>query len=85
MQQDIVFALRLFRKQPGLFGLAALGLAVAMGLSTSVFGIVNGNFLRGSGARHPESVFAANLRGGLWLPSSWESPRSDHWQYSYLS
>lgn len=85
MRQDIVFALRLFRRQPGLFGTAAVGLALAIALGTSIFGVVNGGFLRGSGARHPESLFLVQLSGGLWLPGTGSSPIAGHWQYSYLT
>ncbi len=49
MRQDVVFALRLFRKQPGLFGMAVVGLAVAMALSTAIFGVVDAAALRGNG------------------------------------
>lgn len=49
MRQDIVFALRLFRRQPGFFGTAVVGLAIAMALSTAIFGVVDSAVLRGNG------------------------------------
>lgn len=63
MRQDLRFALRVFHRQRGVFALAILGLAAAIGLSTAMFTVVNAAYLRGSGLPHPEQVFQVELRG----------------------
>lgn len=45
--QDLVISLRLIRKRPGTSVLAALALALGIGLTTTMFSIVQGAFLRG--------------------------------------
>jgi predicted permease len=81
MRQDVVFALRLFRRQPGLFGVAIAGLAIAIGLSAAIFSIVNGAFLHGSGISD-DSVFQAKLTVGPWSRTSGNtSPFLGNWAY----
>jgi predicted permease len=81
MRQDIVFALRLFRRQPGLFGTAVVGLAVAIGLSTAIGSIVNGAFLRGSGIAD-STVAQAKLTVGPWQRTTGgTSPTLGNWAY----
>ena len=45
--QDLVIGLRMLRKRPGTSVLAALALALGIGLTTTMFSIVQGAFLRG--------------------------------------
>lgn len=82
MRQDLVFALRLFRRQPGLFGVAIAGLAIAIGLSAAIFSIVNGAYLRGDGITDPD-VRHAYLRAGIWrrTPGGNQSPRGGDWAF----
>jgi predicted permease len=56
MRQDLRYALRLFRKQPGPVAIAVLGLAVAIGVVTTMFSLVNATMLRPFGMDDPESV-----------------------------
>jgi predicted permease len=57
--RDLVFALRMLRRRPGLFGLSVTGLALAIGVSTAVFGLVTAAALRPSGLSDPASVVSA--------------------------
>ena len=56
-RHDVVFALRLFRRQPVTFGIAVAGLALAIGLTTTVFSVVNAMLLRPLGVASPETLF----------------------------
>jgi predicted permease len=56
MLQDLRFALRLFRTHPTAVGIAIGGLAVAIGVVTAVFSIVNATMLRPYGMDDPSSV-----------------------------
>ncbi|HYT77469.1 MAG TPA: hypothetical protein VEL79_22135 [Vicinamibacterales bacterium] len=55
MKQDVLFAVRLFRRRPSLFGLTIAGLTVAIGISTAVFSMVN-------------AVAFASHPGASWRP-----------------
>ena len=63
MLQDIGFAARLFRRQPGLFGLTVAGLALAIGISTAVFSTVKAVAFGGYGISDPGSVYRVALDG----------------------
>ena len=54
--RDIVFAMRLFKRQPVSVGLTVAGLALAIGIVTAVFTLVNAAALRGFGITDPDSV-----------------------------
>ncbi len=47
LRKDVVFGLRMLRKRPGTTALAVTALALGIGLTTTMFSIVNGAFLRG--------------------------------------
>ena len=56
MLRDLRFGLRLFRKHPGPVGVSIGGLALAIGVVTSVFSLVNAAMLRPYGMDEPSSV-----------------------------
>jgi predicted permease len=56
MLQDLRFALRLFRRHPAPIAIAIGGLALAIGVVTSAFSIVNATMLRPYGMDDPASV-----------------------------
>ena len=56
MFQDLRFGLRLFRKHPLPVGLATVGLALAIGVVTAVFSLVNATMLRPFQMDEPSSV-----------------------------
>ena len=47
--RDLTYAVRLFRHSPGVVTVTVAGLGLAIGVSTSVFSIVNSAALRPSG------------------------------------
>jgi putative ABC transport system permease protein len=60
--QDIVFALRLFRRQPASLLLAIAGLALAIGITTAMFSVVNAIAFRGVGVEDADSVVRVEWR-----------------------
>jgi predicted permease len=57
LRQDVSYAVRLFRQTPGLVTVAVAGLAVAIGISTSIFSIVNGLAFKPTGIEDPATAF----------------------------
>jgi putative ABC transport system permease protein len=80
--QDVVFAARLFRRQPVLFGLTVAGLAVAMGITTATFGIVRRVAFAGYGVSSPESVVRVASIGGPFTRTTGNSPYQGNWAFS---
>ena len=70
MRQDIRFAVRAFRRQPALYSTAALGLALAIGISTAIFSLVNVSAIRGFGVRDPATAFVISLDNALRSPEN---------------
>ena len=64
MRHDLIFALRLFRRQPLLVALTVAGLAVAIGISGAMFGVVRAVEFGDYGIRQPESVYRIALPDG---------------------
>jgi putative ABC transport system permease protein len=69
---DIVFATRLFRREPALFSLTVAGVALAIGITTSVFSLVDAVANRSFGIPDPASGYRVNFaygpsgNGGPW-------------------
>jgi predicted permease len=55
--QDLRFAVRMLKKNPGLTIVAVLTLAVAIGANAVVFSVMNGLFLRALNVPQPESLY----------------------------
>ena len=72
--QDVAFAVRLLRKQPALSAVAAVSLAVGIGLNTALFALVDATLLRRLAVDRPEQlvdVYASNAGGYGWYGSSY--------------
>ena len=54
MGRDLVYALRLFARQPITMGITVLGLGLAIGVSGSIFTLMNAALLRSDGVRDSE-------------------------------
>src|SRR5436309_1518544 len=71
LRQDLRFGLRMFLKKPGLSAVALLTLAVGIGTTTAVFGLVDHVLLKMLPVKDPEQlVLFANV-GGLNTPFSY--------------
>jgi predicted permease len=83
VMSDVAFALRLFRREPGLFAATIAGLAIAIGVSAAVFSLVRAVEYRTLGVAARESVVQMALSG---IPSSTKmtgnSPFSGNWPHS---
>src|SRR5688572_13912080 len=74
--QDLRFGLRLFRKHPLPVGLALAGLALAIGVVTAVFSLVNATMLRPFGMDDPSTVVQVTRPWhGERFVSSWSYAR----------
>ena len=64
---DLRYGLRLFRKHPAVIGAAVAGLALAIGVGTSVFTLLNATVMRPYGMDDPSSVVRVQMRlkGGV--------------------
>src|ERR1041385_7656965 len=63
MMTDLRFALRQLRKSPGFTFLAVITLTLGIGLSTSIFSLINDLFLKGLPFQEPERVLHILTKG----------------------
>jgi hypothetical protein len=87
MAQDIIFGLRLFRRQPVVFGMTVAGLALAIGISTTVFSVMNAVAFRGYGIADEGSLYRVSMRSGLGEPTAGtgNSPMEGNWSYGHFT
>ena len=63
IRQDVRYGLRVLARNPGLTTMAALTLALGIGLNTAIFSMVNALVLRPLPVRHPEQIYTFSARG----------------------
>ncbi len=79
MMQDFRQALRLWRRNPRFFAVAALTLALGMAATTAVFSVVHGILLRPFAYRQPDRLAVVWERNqGRGLPRMFASPPNFH-------
>ncbi len=74
VHQDVVYALRLIRKHPALSAVAAVSLAIGIGLNTALFALLDGTILRRLPVDRPEQlvdVYTSDVDGFSWYGSSY--------------
>src|SRR4051812_30236251 len=75
LSQDIVYALRVFRKAPGVTATIILSLAIGIGANTAIFSVVDALLLRPLPYPHADRLAVLWLRSpGLGIPQDWPSP-----------
>jgi hypothetical protein len=76
--QDLAYGLRVFRRSPGPVAITIAGLALAIGVSTAVFGLLNATLLMPLGVSDPDSVVRVHR--------AWSGGVSHGWAYAeYLT
>ena len=74
LRQDVTFALRLIRKHPALSAVAAISLAIGIGLNTALFALLDATILRRLPVDRPEQlvdVYTSDVDGFSWYGSSY--------------
>lgn len=74
LHRDVASALRLMRKHPALSAIAAVSLAVGIGLNTALFALVDATLMRRLPVDRPEQlvdVYASETDGFAWHGSSY--------------
>ncbi len=82
LTQDIRFALRTFRKNPGFTAVALLTLALGIGANTAIFSVVNAVLIRALPYEQPESlvVLWGNVQRGVVERRASSYPDAADWR-----
>ncbi len=78
--QDLTYAGRMCRRNPGVVAVAVAGLGIAIGFSTSIFSIVNGIALKPSGIEDPSSVVRIYRGSEGGYSSTWQYLEFEHFR-----
>ena len=78
--QDLTYAGRMCRRNPGVVVAAVAGLGIAIGVSTSIFSIVNGIALKPSGIDDPSSVLRIYRGSEGGYSSTWQFSEFEHFR-----
>jgi len=83
MLQDLRFALRMLRKQPGFSLIAILTLALGIGATAAVFSLIQGVLLTPPPYRDPQQLVlipAARVDGRAAAPRGWPAAQWTEWR-----
>ncbi len=82
LRQDVLFAVRLFRKTPLISAVALLSLALGIGANTAIFSLIDAVLLRMLPVQHPEELVQVSFRSprsrdprGTFTNPFWEQLR----------
>jgi len=81
MTHDILFAFRLFRRHPGLYGVTIAGLAVAIAVSAAMFSVVRAVAFGGEGIPASQDVHRVSLMSPTFTRVTWTSPTLGEWAF----
>ena len=65
MLEDLRYGVRMLVRQPGVTLVAALSLAIGIGATTTVFGLLNAMLLRPLPVRDPATLVSVNKPAGI--------------------
>src|SRR5687768_3978619 len=71
VRQDLIYAIRLLRRSPGVVMIAVLGLGVTIGVSTAVFSLLNAVAFRPTGIVDPSSTVRVLRKDQNGMSTSW--------------
>ena len=71
IRQDLAYGLRLLRRSPAVVVAAVAGLGLAIGVSTSVFSLVNAAALRPTGIEHPDTLVRVSRLHAQGMGTGW--------------
>jgi predicted permease len=78
LHRDLVYALRMLRRNPAFTATAILSLALGIGANTAIFGIIDALILRPLPVSHPEQLVILNSLQGMPFQSWRELRRQSH-------
>jgi predicted permease len=85
MTQDLVFAVRLLRRHPAMFGITIAGLAVAIGVTTAALSVAKSIASTGYGAAESTMVYKVSLTSGVFRKVTGNSPFQGQWAFDDFS
>jgi predicted permease len=80
--RDVIFAVRMFTRQPAIVFMTVAGLSLAIAISTVILTLANAATIRSTGIREPSTVYSVEVSGlGRGRLSGGTSPFSGNWAY----
>jgi predicted permease len=83
LRQDVTYALRQLRRNPGFAAVAVLTLALGIGANTAIFSLLDQALLRSLPVRDPQKLVVLKATGDAWNGSSSNNGGEDNDYFSY--